>query len=188
VQNPAHGDEPPDRGGIAVAVAEAQLDETAHGLVCTGAGWFVANARDLRWFRTGEARISNFGGDTRFEQLGISIEVLGPGEPMACYHREWNQEGFLVVRGSGTLVVEGEERPLREWDFFHCPPGVAHVIVGGPIAVVAVGARQDDDTEYVADPVAAKHGASPARTTTDAREAYEGWERPTHTRYDGWLE
>ena len=97
---------------------------------------------------------------------------------MACYHREWDQEGFLVLRGSGTLVVEGEERPLRQWDYFHCPPGVAHVIVGGPI-VVARGRRprRMSGTEYVADPVAAKFGAAPARTTTDAREAYEGWEQ-----------
>jgi uncharacterized cupin superfamily protein len=169
-------------------VPEAQLEATEHGLVARNEGWFVVNARDVRWYRTGDARITNLAGDTRFEQIGVSIEVLGPGEPMACYHREWDQEGFLVLRGSGTLVVEGEERPLRRWDYFHCPPGVAHVIVGGPIVVAALGARQDERTEYVADPVAAKYGAAPARTTTDAREAYEGWERPTYTRYDGWLD
>ena len=141
-------------------VPEAQLEETEHGLVVKGDGWFVVNARDVRWYRTGDARITNLGGDTRFEQVGVSIEMLGPGEPMACYHREWDQEGFLVLRGSGTLVVEGEERPLRQWD----------------------------RTEYVGDPVAANYGAAPARTTTDSREAYDGWERPTHTRYDGWLD
>ena len=172
----------------AVPVPQAQLEQTEHGLVCKSDGWFVVNARDARWYRTGDARISNLAGDTRFEQLGVGIEVLGPSEPMACYHREWDQEGFLVLRGSGTLIVEGEERPLRQWDYFHCPPGVAHVIVGGPIVVLAVGARTDERTEYVADPVAAKFGAAPARTTTDAREAYEGWERPAHTRYDGWLD
>ena len=171
-----------------VHVPEAQLEETEHGLVPAGEGWFVVNAREARWYRTGDARTSNLAGDTRFEQLGVAIEVLGPGEPMACYHREWDQEGFLVLRGSGTLVVEGEERPLRPWDYFHCPPGVAHVIVGGPIVVVAVGGRQDPRTEYVVDPVAAKYGAAPARTTMDGREAYDGWEQPTHARYGGWLD
>jgi hypothetical protein len=87
---------------------EADLEQTEHGLVCKGDGWFVVNARDVRWYKTGDARVSNFAGDTRFEQLGVSIEVLGPGEPMASYHREWDQEGFLVLRGSGVLVVEGE--------------------------------------------------------------------------------
>jgi uncharacterized cupin superfamily protein len=171
-----------------VAVPEAQLEETEHGLVPVSEGWFVVNARAARWYRTGDARISNFSGDTRFEQLGVGIAVLGPGEPMACYHREWDQEGFLVLRGSGTLVVEGEERPLRQWDYFHCPPEVAHVVVGGPIVVLAVGGRKVRRVEYVADPVAARYGAAPKRTTTEPREAYEGWERPTHTRYDGWLD
>src|SRR6201986_977725 len=143
----------------AVPVPEAELEETEHGLVPRSSGWVLVKAPEARWSRTGAARISNLAGDMRFEQLGFGIEVLGPGEPMACYHREWDQEGFLVVRGSGTLVVEGEERPLRQWDYFHCPPGVAHVIVGGPIVVVAVGARQDDRTEYIADPVAANQGA-----------------------------
>ena len=62
------------------------------------------------------------------------------------------------------------------------------MIVGGPIVVLAVGSRTDERTEYVADPVAARYGAAPARTTTDPAEAYEGWERPAHTRYDGWLD
>ena len=190
--------------------SEADREETEHGLVCKGDGWFLVNARDVRWYRTGEARITNFGGDTRFEQLGVSIEVLEAWQQLngaikagmdlrryelatlAAAQRLRSSYCCLmhgrVLRGSGTLVVEGEERPLREWDYFHCPPGVAHVIVGGPIVVAAFGARQDDRTEYVADPVAAAHGAAPAQTTTDPRVAYEGWERPTHTRYDGWLD
>jgi uncharacterized cupin superfamily protein len=171
-----------------MAIPEAPLEETEHGLVVKGDGWFVVNARDVRWYRAGNGGFSNLGGDMRFEQLGVGIEALGSGEPMACYHREWDQEGFLVVRGAGTLVVEGEERPLRQWDYFHCPPGIAHVIVGGPIVVVALGGRQDDRTEYIADPIAAKYRAAPGQTTTDPRAAYEGWERPTHTRYDGWLD
>ena len=49
-----------------------------------------------------------------------------------------------MVSGECLLVVEGEERRLQAWDFFHCPAGTAHVIVGagnGPAVVVAVGAR-----------------------------------------------
>ena len=120
---------------------------------------------------------------------------------MASYHWESDQEDFLVLDGSGTLVVEGEERPLRRWDFVHCPPGTKHVIVGGPCVVLGVGSRERHTTldeegrrvgtadwgEYVADPVAARHGASPERTTTSAEEAYAGWTRPEPARYDGWL-
>ena len=39
------------------------------------------------------------------------------------YHWEADQEDFLVLSGEALLIVEGEERPLRHWDFVHCPPG-----------------------------------------------------------------
>jgi len=97
---------------------------------------------------------------------------------MACYHREWDQEGFLVLRGSGTLVVEGEERPLGQWDFFHCPPGTRHVIVGagdGPSVVLMIGARREQETfGYPVSEVAAKYGASVSKPTSNPDEAYAG--------------
>ena len=31
----------------------------------------------------------------------------------------------FVVSGEAALVVEGEERHLRAWDFVHCPPGTS---------------------------------------------------------------
>jgi hypothetical protein len=39
-----------------------------------------------------------------------------PGEPIGMYHWEANQEDFLVL-SEALLLVEGEERPLRQWDF-----------------------------------------------------------------------
>ena len=60
------------------------------------------------------------------------------------YHWEADQEDFLVLSGEALLIVEGDERPLRQWDLVHCPAGTKHVIVGagdGPCLVLAVGAR-----------------------------------------------
>jgi cupin domain len=186
-----------------MSVPEAPLEQTEHGLVCKGPGWFVVNARDVRWrVSEGWGRFSNFGGDTLFDQLGVGIAVLGPGEPMSMYHWETDQEDFLVLSGSGTLVIEGEERPLRQWDFVHCPPRTAHTIVGGPIVVFGVGARErhtmldengqrvgrDDGGEYVADPVAARYGASSPVTTIDSEVAYARFPPRELTRYGGWLE
>jgi uncharacterized cupin superfamily protein len=186
-----------------VGVPEAPLERTEHGLVCTGAGWFVVNARDVRWRAwEGLGFGTNFGGDTIFDQLGVGITVLGPGEPMSMYHWETDEEDFLVLAGSGTLVVEGEEVPLRQWDCVHCPPRTAHVIVGGPIVVFGVGARErhtmldesgrrigrDDGGAYVADPVAARHGAAAPETTIDSDVAYARFPPRTFTRYGGWLD
>jgi uncharacterized cupin superfamily protein len=81
-----------------------------------------------------------------FPELGINICVLRPGEPSCMYHEEEAQEDFLVLSGECLLVVEGDGRQLRAWDFFHCPPGTAHVLVGagsGPCLVLAVGARHE---------------------------------------------
>jgi quercetin dioxygenase-like cupin family protein len=54
------------------------------------------------------------------------VHVLWPGEPNGLYHSESVREAFLVLAGECTLLVEEEERPLRQWDFFHCPAGTNH--------------------------------------------------------------
>ena len=66
-----------------------------------------------------------------FRDIGVNVRVLWPGDANALYHHEDAQEGFLVLSGECLLVVEEQERPLRQWDYFHCPPGTRHVIVGG---------------------------------------------------------
>ena len=110
---------------------EARLEPTEHGLVPTGDGWFVLNAREARWRHArGRGAICEFEGEPGFPQLGINLIVLEPGEPMAMYHWEADQEDFLVLAGEALLIVEGEERRLRQWDFVHCPAGTKHVIVG----------------------------------------------------------
>ena len=55
-----------------------------------------------------------------FAQPGINVTVLQPGQS-GLYHAESGQEAFLVLSGECKLLVEGEERPLRPWDFFHAP-------------------------------------------------------------------
>lgn len=181
---------------------EATVEQTEHGLVPSGEGWFVVNAKEVSWWTADGLAMSRLGGDVYFEQLGIGIDYLGPGQPLAVYHRENDQEDFLVVAGSGSVVVEGEERQLRQWDFVHCPRGTAHVLVGGPMVLISVGAREhhvakgddgkpkltDDWGEYVPDPVAAKHGASVDEPTRDPKVAYDGWEQPEKAAYGGWLD
>src|SRR5204863_6666205 len=100
--------------GRVARVPESKLEQTEHGLVPTGEGWFVLNMRDAEW-RHADGRGAvcvvgdDFEGERRFEQLGVNPFVLGPGEPMAMYHREADQEAFLVVSGEAVLIIEGEE-------------------------------------------------------------------------------
>ena len=177
-------------------VPEAPLRETEHGLVAAGDGWFVLNAREARW-RPGEGRGAYciFEGEPEFSQLGIHLVSLAPGEPMGMYHWEADQEDFLVLAGEALLIVEGEERPLRQWDFVHCPPETKHIIVGAgdePCVMLAVGARDrthgPDWGGYTVDETARRYGVSVEQDTSDAEEAYARFPRRQPTRYrDGWL-
>ena len=177
-------------------VPESRVESTEHGLVPAGDGWFVLNARDSRWYHAeGRTAVCDFEGDHDFAQLGINVSVLAPGESMAMYHWEADQEDFLVLVGEALLIVEGEERALRQWDFVHCPPETKHTIVGtgdAPCIVLAVGAREHstgpDWGGYTVDEVARRHGASVEQETTDAKQAYAKLRRREPTRYrDGWL-
>ena len=60
------------------------------------------------WYhRDGRSAFCDLEGDQEFSQLGINIQVLLPGQPMAMYHWEVDQEDFLVVSGEAVLLVEG---------------------------------------------------------------------------------
>ena len=181
-------------------VPESKPERTEHGLVPKGKGWFVLNMRDAEWRHVdGRGAVSviadDFEGERRFEQLGVNPFVLRPGEPMAMYHWETDQEDFLVVSGEAVLIVEGEERQLRAWDFVHCPPNTKHVIVGagsGPCVVIAVGARahsvEPDSLGFPVDDVAKRHGAGVEEDTMDGGAAYASVPPRQPTAYRaGWL-
>jgi uncharacterized cupin superfamily protein len=171
---------------------EARLDDSVSGLAPGSDGWFVMNVRDAEWV-TSETFGSGCGFESQehwFRQLGINISVLEPGEPNCLYHSESQQEGFLVLSGEGRLLVDGEERLLRPWDFFHCPAGTEHVFVGagdGPCVILMVGARSEDEQLfYPVSELAARFGASAEEETSNPKEAYARFERAKPGRPSYW--
>jgi uncharacterized cupin superfamily protein len=172
------------RNSLESVVPEAPLERTEHGLVPAGEGWFVVNVRDAQWFDTdGSGSYVSFEGeDARFAELGFGLGILNPGEPNALYHAEETQEDFLVLAGECLLLVEGQERRLRAWDFVHCPPWTEHIFVGAgdrPCLVLAVGTRRKGrGLVFPVNEVALRHGAGVASETSDPREAYEGFPHP----------
>lgn len=154
----------------------------------------IRNLEELRW-----GRLPGIGTGTRPEQddlwaqLGVAVRHLEAGETLAVYHRENDQEDFLVLSGEGTLLVEGEERPLRQWDFFHCPAGTAHALVGGPMVLVAVGFRGHEVRsgtgwgEYPVDETALRYNVGVETATDDPDVAYARFGAAETVPYDGWL-
>jgi uncharacterized cupin superfamily protein len=179
-----------------MARGRAPLVETKSGLVPEGRGWFVVNATETRWRDTGPfGHYCAFEGKLPFLQLGINISVLEPGQSVGRYHLEpGHEEDFLVLDGECVLVEEEEIR-LGRWDFFHCPPGVAHMIVASgdaPATVLSVGTRGSGKgvshgVTYPVSETARRHGVSVARETDDPQEAYADVPRPRWVRYGDWL-
>ncbi len=159
------------------------MEQSEAGRVAATDGWFVVSVRDAAWVTSesfGAACI--FEGEAApFGQVGYTLAVLAPGQPNGLYHRESNQEDFLVLAGECLLLVEDEERPLRAWDFVHCPPETEHIFVGtgaAPCVILMAGARTEPrHTTYVRCEPALRHGAGAQSETVSSREAYAPFHR-----------
>jgi uncharacterized cupin superfamily protein len=173
-------------------VPEAPMNRSEHGgIEPAGEGWFVLNAREAKWLDGHFGAYTRFEGEPRFSQLGFNIGVLSPGQPACYYHGEEDQEDFLVLAGECLLLIEGQERTLRQWDFVHCPAWTEHVFVGaghGPCAILAVGTRLGESVVYPRSEVALRHGAGVEHETREPREAYAEVPPDTEVPYrEGWL-
>src|SRR6184192_2855098 len=146
-------------------VNEARLEQQDAGLTPVTDGWYVVNVPDAAWVTNealGAACIFE-GDDAPFPDVGFTLSVMQPGQAGGRYHREANQEDFLVLAGECLLLIEGEERPLQAWDFVHCPPGTEHAFVGagvGPCVILMTGARTPEKAiVYPGSDLARLHGA-----------------------------
>ena len=175
-------------------MAEAQLEDLGSGLVPVTEGWFVVNVRDAEWWfadsRGGMCGFENEYGrqPVEFAQLGIKITVLEQGQT-SLYHAESDQEAFLVLSGQCRLIVEGEERHLRQWDFFHSPPWTEHGFAGlgeVPCVILMAGSRSGAGVRYPASELAGRYGASVDEETSDWRQAYANVERFRRERPPNW--
>jgi uncharacterized cupin superfamily protein len=169
-------------------VERAQLEDVGSGVAPVSDGWFVVNAADAAWVRNdafgarcvfeSSPRVLAERPDVEprmFAQVGYTLAVLEPGKPSGLYHAESLQESFLVLSGECLLLVEGEERRLKAWDFVHCPAWTEHVFVGagdGPCALLAIGGRTGGDVIYPESEVAQRHAAGVEKTTSEPKEAY----------------
>ena len=74
--------------------------------------------------------------------IGVSHWRYAPGfrSDMGHRHRE-QEEAYLVVSGSGEVLLDGEVVPLREWDLVRVSPEVVRAFAAGPdgLEIVAVG-------------------------------------------------
>lgn len=184
-------------------IEEARLEDVGSGLSPVSPGWFVVNAADAAWVRN-----DAFGGRCVFEssprvlaerpgveprqfaETGFTLAVLEPDKPTGMYHAESNQEDFLVLAGTCLLLVEEQERPLRAWDFVHCPQGTRHTFVGTgdePCVIFMTGARREGGTIVypLSEPARARNAGVEAETDAPA-DAYAPFPLWRLGRPDAW--
>lgn len=158
-------------------------------------GWFVRNVRDLPWKKSatfGKACTFDPDPESPLPQTGVRIFMLDPGRSNCRYHRENAQEDFLVLHGQAKLLVNGEERPLRQWDFVHCPAGVTHVFVGAgdaPCTILAIGHRPpagQKELFYPKSEMARQYDAEAPEATPDPRVAYSDARLPEDCDTPDW--
>jgi quercetin dioxygenase-like cupin family protein len=74
--------------------------------------------------------------------LGVSHWRYAPGfrNPFAHKHRE-QEEAYVVVAGSGRMLLDGEVVGLRQWDTVRVAPEVVRAFEAGPdgLEFIAVG-------------------------------------------------
>ena len=69
---------------------------------------------------------------------------------MAHSHRE-QEEAYIVVAGSGQILLDDELRGLRQWDVVRVAPEVVRAFEAGPegLEVIAVGGPKPADGDGV---------------------------------------
>jgi quercetin dioxygenase-like cupin family protein len=84
--------------------------------------------------------------------LGISHFRYAPNlrSPMAHSHRE-QEEAYVVVAGSGRILLDDEVQELRQWDAVRVAPEVVRAFEAGPdgLDIIAVGGPKPQDGDGV---------------------------------------
>jgi len=84
--------------------------------------------------------------------LGVSLFRYGADvrSPMAHSHRE-QEEAYVVVAGSGRILLDGDVHDIRQWDVVRVAPDVVRAFEGGPdgLDIVAVGGPKPEDGDGV---------------------------------------
>ena len=70
--------------------------------------------------------------------------------PMAHSHRE-QEEAYVVVAGSGRLLLDDEVLALRQWDVVRVAPEVVRAFEAGPegLEIIAIGGPKPADGDGV---------------------------------------
>jgi uncharacterized cupin superfamily protein len=91
------------------------------------------------------------------EKIYVNIDRIAPGAKSAKYHTHSKQEEFfLILSGSGTLRLNGQEYIVKKGDFVAKPAGrnIAHQFINtgdDVLEILDVGTNEVGDIAYYPD-------------------------------------
>jgi mannose-6-phosphate isomerase-like protein (cupin superfamily) len=80
----------------------------------------------------------------------LAEATLAPGGATTAHYHRSTEELYLIVCGSGRLVLDGEERDVKEGDCALIPPGATHKLSNtgdGPLRVLCACAPAYSDAD-----------------------------------------
>jgi len=84
--------------------------------------------------------------------LGISLFTYAPNlrSPMAHSHKE-QEEAYVVVSGSGRVLLDGEVEELTTWDVIRVAPEVVRAFEAGSdgLEIIAIGGPKPEEGDGV---------------------------------------
>jgi mannose-6-phosphate isomerase-like protein (cupin superfamily) len=86
--------------------------------------------------------------DLRAEQVGLSYQRLAPDAKGAFGHSHTeDEEIYLVVSGSGRMMVGDETVEISAWDAIRVAPETVRAFAAGPdgLELLAFGTHTEDD-------------------------------------------
>lgn len=89
------------------------------------------------------------------EQTTVKIITINASEAFSLQTHEHRSEFWRVLKGSGTVSIDGTERNAREGDTFFCPHDTEHRATGGPEGLtfleITFGAFDEHDIKRIED-------------------------------------
>ena len=96
-------------------------------------------------------------GPMEARDIGVSLWQYAPNfrSPMGHKHRE-QEEAYLVISGSGQILLDGQVTELGQWDLVRVAPEVVRAFAAGPdgMDIVAVGGPKPEGGDGETEPAA----------------------------------
>jgi quercetin dioxygenase-like cupin family protein len=90
------------------------------------------------------------------EHLGVSYFRFSPGVQAPAHSHREQEEAYVVVGGSGRILLDSELHPVRRWDVIRVSPSTVRAFEAGDegLEVIAIGADRPEGGDGVMAPTA----------------------------------